>query len=251
MIFAARHIYLYLFSLHLSLFFSLSLYFSCFSPSIPHLHFSPSLSLFFSLFLSSFFLRSISLSLFFLSLLPFHPQLSALWPLIVLRAIVLVACVENLVALEPQNAYNADERALDWLIFDRVAAVPFALAEAALRAACAHVEDEAKVSAEVSAQISSQISAAGMAGNAAAASLDPLTLPLTGAGAGVGAVGMPTSSSALAVSAPASTSSSAVVNVASPSVQLSAAAQHVAQWLDALPHAHSSLPPTAPTMLAV
>lgn len=64
-------------------------------------------------------------------------ELSALWSLIVVRAIVLVASVENLCALDPQNTYNLDERALDWLIFDRVVAVPAPLAEAALRFACA------------------------------------------------------------------------------------------------------------------
>lgn len=183
------------------------------------------------------------LSFFFLLL---FCQLCALWPLIVLRAVVLVACVENLIALEPQNAYNADERALDWLIFDRVSAVPFALAEAALRAACAQVEDDAKASAaQISAQISADAASLGMSGAASTtATIDPLALPLTGAGA-------VTMTAALAASAAASSSSSAAVHSASPSVELSAAAQHVAQWLDALPLAHSTLPPTPTTVLAV
>jgi hypothetical protein len=60
-------------------------------------------------------------------------EISALWPLVVVRAINLVASVEHLVKLDPTNTYNVDERALDWLIFDRVSAIPFPLAEAALR----------------------------------------------------------------------------------------------------------------------
>ncbi len=163
-----------------------------------------------------------------------------------LRAVVLVACVENLIALEPENAYNADERALDWLIFDRVSAVPFALAEAALRAACAQVEEDAKVSAaQVSAQISADAASLGMAAAATASSPthDSLAMPLTGASAAKFA--------APSAAPTAASSSSAAVHSASSAVQLSAAAQHVAQWMDALPLAHSTLPPTPPTVLAV
>ncbi len=61
----------------------------------------------------------------------------ALWPLILLRAAVLTASVEKQLAIDPGNDYAAAERRLDWLILERVAAVPPALAEEVIRAALA------------------------------------------------------------------------------------------------------------------
>src|SRR5690349_3072351 len=64
-------------------------------------------------------------------------DVEALWPLVVLRGATLVAADEKQLALDPRNAYVATNRDLDWAIFEAAAAVPWALAEAAIRDAVA------------------------------------------------------------------------------------------------------------------
>ena len=62
-------------------------------------------------------------------------EIAALWPLVVSRATVLAVSVDDILAADPDNAYAREEQPLDWLILDRAAAVPFALAETVLRRA--------------------------------------------------------------------------------------------------------------------
>ena len=62
-------------------------------------------------------------------------ELAALWPLVAARACVLAVSVDDILAADPDNAYAREEQPLDWLILDRAASVPFALAEVALRQA--------------------------------------------------------------------------------------------------------------------
>jgi 4-aminobutyrate aminotransferase-like enzyme/Ser/Thr protein kinase RdoA (MazF antagonist) len=64
-----------------------------------------------------------------------EPEIAALWPLVAARACVLATSVDHILAIDPGNAYAREERALDWLILDRAASVPFPLAEVALRRA--------------------------------------------------------------------------------------------------------------------
>ncbi|MET1060968.1 MAG: phosphotransferase, partial [Nocardioides sp.] len=64
-----------------------------------------------------------------------EPEISALWPLVAARASVLATSVEDILAADPGNDYAREEQPLDWLILDRAAAVPFPLAEVALRQA--------------------------------------------------------------------------------------------------------------------
>jgi 4-aminobutyrate aminotransferase-like enzyme/Ser/Thr protein kinase RdoA (MazF antagonist) len=60
-------------------------------------------------------------------------EVASLWPLVAARASVLAVSVEDILATDPGNEYARQERDLDWLIMDRVASVPFPLAEVALR----------------------------------------------------------------------------------------------------------------------
>ena len=65
---------------------------------------------------------------------PLRPaEVAALWPLVVTRAAVLTVSVEHQLAEDPDNQTAAGERDADWVLLDRVAAVPFDLAEQALR----------------------------------------------------------------------------------------------------------------------
>jgi 4-aminobutyrate aminotransferase-like enzyme/Ser/Thr protein kinase RdoA (MazF antagonist) len=64
-----------------------------------------------------------------------EPEIAALWPLVAARASVLATSVEDILAADPDNDYAREEQPFDWLILDRAAAVPFALAEVALREA--------------------------------------------------------------------------------------------------------------------
>jgi 4-aminobutyrate aminotransferase-like enzyme/Ser/Thr protein kinase RdoA (MazF antagonist) len=67
---------------------------------------------------------------------PLRPaEVAALWPLVVTRAAVLTVSVEHQLAEDPDNQTAAGERDADWVVLDRVAAVPFDLAEQALREA--------------------------------------------------------------------------------------------------------------------
>ncbi len=62
-----------------------------------------------------------------------EPEIAAVWPLVAARASVLATSVEDILAADPDNDYARQEQPLDWLILDRAAAVPFPLAEVALR----------------------------------------------------------------------------------------------------------------------
>ncbi len=62
-------------------------------------------------------------------------EVAALWPLVVCRAAVLAVSVEHQLAEDPTNETAARERDADWVLLDRVAQVPFDLAEQALRQA--------------------------------------------------------------------------------------------------------------------
>ena len=66
-----------------------------------------------------------------------EPEIAAVWPLVAARASVLATSVEDILAADPDNDYAREEQPLDWLILDRAAAVPFPLAEVALRQAVA------------------------------------------------------------------------------------------------------------------
>ncbi|WP_207454953.1 aminotransferase [Desertivibrio insolitus] len=62
-------------------------------------------------------------------------ELSALWPLVVLRGAVLVVSGEHQVSLEPGNDYAAERMAGEWRIFELARSVDPDLAEAAVQAA--------------------------------------------------------------------------------------------------------------------
>lgn len=72
-----------------------------------------------------------------------EPEVAALWPLVLARGAVLATSVDALLAQDPTNDYLIDEQSLDWLILDRAAQVPFALAEAHLRQVCGFGPGEA------------------------------------------------------------------------------------------------------------
>ena len=60
----------------------------------------------------------------------------ALWPLITLRGAVLVAAGDHQASLDPDNAAATEPLEGERRIFDRAASIPFALAQAAIRATC-------------------------------------------------------------------------------------------------------------------
>lgn len=64
-----------------------------------------------------------------------EPEIAAVWPLVAARASVVATSVEDILAADPDNDYAREEQPSDWLILDRAAAVPFPLAEVALRQA--------------------------------------------------------------------------------------------------------------------
>ncbi|ORL67625.1 aminotransferase [Pseudomonas putida] len=59
-------------------------------------------------------------------------ELRALWPLVLMRAAVLVLSSEQQLRVDPGNQYIRDNIAHEWAIFDTAAAVPLALMEAAI-----------------------------------------------------------------------------------------------------------------------
>ncbi|MGC3895258.1 aminotransferase [Pseudomonas urmiensis] len=59
-------------------------------------------------------------------------ELRALWPLVRMRAAVLVLSSEQQLAVDPDNHYTRDNIAHEWQIFDTANAVPAALMEAAI-----------------------------------------------------------------------------------------------------------------------
>lgn len=61
-----------------------------------------------------------------------EPEVTALWPLVVLRGAVLVVSDAQQLALDGRNDYVAAAVESDWTLFERAAALPFALAEATL-----------------------------------------------------------------------------------------------------------------------
>lgn len=72
----------------------------------------------------------------FLLLLPLtEAELSAVWPMVVARSAAVAVSGDQQAALEPDNDYVAQSRDEEWEALAAVAAVPFELAEAALREA--------------------------------------------------------------------------------------------------------------------
>jgi len=63
-------------------------------------------------------------------------ELAALWPCVAARAASCAVATEQQAAVEPGNPYVSAARHSDWAILEAVAPVPFALAHAAVRAAC-------------------------------------------------------------------------------------------------------------------
>jgi 4-aminobutyrate aminotransferase-like enzyme/Ser/Thr protein kinase RdoA (MazF antagonist) len=61
-------------------------------------------------------------------------ELRALWPLVVARAVILVASSEQQISIDPENEYVRGNLALEQRIFDTAVAVPFDLMEAAILA---------------------------------------------------------------------------------------------------------------------
>ncbi|WP_160010864.1 aminotransferase [Rhizobium sp. 18055] len=59
-------------------------------------------------------------------------ELRALWPLVVARAVILVASSEQQISIDPENEYVRGNLALEQRIFDTAVAVPFDLMEAAI-----------------------------------------------------------------------------------------------------------------------
>ncbi|KQV84436.1 aminotransferase [Rhizobium sp. Root1220] len=59
-------------------------------------------------------------------------ELRALWPLIVARAVILVASGEQQISIDPENDYVRDNLALERRIFDTAVSVPFELMETAI-----------------------------------------------------------------------------------------------------------------------
>ncbi|PDT03959.1 hypothetical protein CO666_12500 [Rhizobium chutanense] len=67
-------------------------------------------------------------------------ELKALWPLVVARAVILVASGEQQISVDPENDYVRGNLDREWAIFDTAMSVPFELMEAAiLKAAGADV----------------------------------------------------------------------------------------------------------------
>lgn len=72
----------------------------------------------------------------FLPLLPLsEAELAGLWPMVVARSAAVAVSGDQQAALEPDNAYVRSTRDEEWAALEAVAAVPFALAEEALREA--------------------------------------------------------------------------------------------------------------------
>ncbi|MFS8143996.1 hypothetical protein ATY78_08770 [Rhizobium sp. R635] len=59
-------------------------------------------------------------------------ELKALWPLIVARAVILVASSEQQISIDPENEYVRGNLKREWAIFDTAMSVPFELMEAAI-----------------------------------------------------------------------------------------------------------------------
>ncbi len=62
-----------------------------------------------------------------------EPELAALWPLVVSRAAAVAISGDQQAALDPDNAYVASVRDGEWAALEVVSAVPFPLAEEAIR----------------------------------------------------------------------------------------------------------------------
>src|SRR5690606_15130226 len=65
-------------------------------------------------------------------------ELRALWPLVLMRAAVLVLSSEEQLRVEPGNQYIRDNIPHEWEIFDTACSLPFALMEAAILQAGGH-----------------------------------------------------------------------------------------------------------------
>jgi 4-aminobutyrate aminotransferase-like enzyme/Ser/Thr protein kinase RdoA (MazF antagonist) len=62
-------------------------------------------------------------------------EIAALWPLVVLRGATLVVAGQHQASLDPDNASATDPLESEWRIFEVAQSVPYAVAEAAVRAA--------------------------------------------------------------------------------------------------------------------
>lgn len=70
----------------------------------------------------------------FISIYPLNEaEIMALWPLIVLRSMVNILCISRELQSDPANQYNLDGLAVEWRIFQRIAAVPMEYAQETLR----------------------------------------------------------------------------------------------------------------------
>lgn len=75
-------------------------------------------------------------------------ELDAFWPLVVMRACVLVVSGYHQLAIDPENGYSSDSLARDLLTFDVVTSVPTVVATAAVRSAVGRPAPTPVVSAE-------------------------------------------------------------------------------------------------------
>jgi 4-aminobutyrate aminotransferase-like enzyme/Ser/Thr protein kinase RdoA (MazF antagonist) len=66
-----------------------------------------------------------------------HPlnewEVTALWPLVILRSMVNILCIRSELEKDASNAYNQEGIVVEWRIFDRIAQVPIDVAVEALR----------------------------------------------------------------------------------------------------------------------
>jgi 4-aminobutyrate aminotransferase-like enzyme/Ser/Thr protein kinase RdoA (MazF antagonist) len=70
----------------------------------------------------------------FISAYPLNEwEVTALWPLVILRSMVNILCIRSELEKDASNAYNQEGLVVEWRIFDRIAQVPIDLAVEALR----------------------------------------------------------------------------------------------------------------------
>ncbi len=63
------------------------------------------------------------------------PEIAAIWPLVTLRATAIAVADAQQLAVDPDNGYTADRAHVGWQMLDGAEALPWPLAEAAIRAA--------------------------------------------------------------------------------------------------------------------
>jgi 4-aminobutyrate aminotransferase-like enzyme/Ser/Thr protein kinase RdoA (MazF antagonist) len=70
----------------------------------------------------------------FISVTPLNEQeIESLWPLILIRSVVNIVCINNELLLEPDNPYNIDGLNKEWTIFNRITSFETQLAVETLR----------------------------------------------------------------------------------------------------------------------